>query len=194
MDIRISCIAWKEVTRQFAQVLPALEGALNLALEGKAFGNGIQRMAVVVVAVDAHGAGNEAFCQANHKVGFYDDESSQSRLRQLSLALPFDPNLVEQTGEDELRRQVCDALMQALEHTGLKLPGGFDFARFAVYLRTVLQMYREMECIDLPPLPLEIPVSAYPRRSDLTEAQTAMDVLVNYQRMELPLQRAFSRL
>jgi hypothetical protein len=120
-----------------------LEDWLNAALGDADFGNGLQQLTFMVVAVDEDTSENERWAKGHNKLGSFRDPVTGESPRHLSLALPLAPSHAEQTEFSRLLRELSQAAIAKLMSRPKRLPRNFDFGRCTAAVRTSLGVYVE---------------------------------------------------
>lgn len=117
-----------------------MEDALNPAFASKTFGE-IGRFMLVIVAVDSDSSENNRFVTGHTKIGSYKHPITSERVKFISLAVPFDPMILEPASPARRRQLVSDALMERLDNPPVKIPNSFNYERFVHEMRLALESY-----------------------------------------------------
>lgn len=141
MKIRFTSVTWSDIGPLIRNVMVMLEDALNPIFANNTFGGGVDQFTTVVVAIDSNSSENDKFCKAHNRVGIDKNPITGKKIKNISVALPFDPGVIKLMTEDQVCLEVCSALINRLNDLGLKkIPKEFNFAKFAIELRDALKI------------------------------------------------------
>ena len=140
MQIRVTSVASGEVGETLGVITVGIENALS-PLVGPMRFDGVSQFIVVIVAVDSDRLENDKFVRAHNKTGHYRHPITSERVPYISIALPFDPVVLESMTEEQVRQVVCSTLLCQLDQPGVRIPKAFDYERFASTLRTAIEIY-----------------------------------------------------
>jgi hypothetical protein len=97
----------------------------------------------VVVAIDSDLAENNRFAENYNKIGSYKSLLTNERVKYMSFALPLDPLAVECMNEEQVRKEVCSALLERQKSPRLKVQKSFDYEKFSEELRLAIEIYSQ---------------------------------------------------
>lgn len=138
--MRVTSVTSSEVGELICNVTVALENELKPIFANDSYGGGVDQFVVVVVAVDSDTSVNEKFCKSHNRAGTDRHPITGEKVKYISVALPFDPQIIELMTEDQVRLAVCASLTSRLDNLGLKrMPKEFDYTKFATDLRVALE-------------------------------------------------------
>lgn len=130
MEIKVVSVVSEAVASVCRNVSVSLEDSFKPIFSDTDFGADIHEFTFAIVAVDEDSETNDRFCEPHNKVGRYKHWLTQETVKFISVALPFNPEVIEGKAESEVVRIFCDAALSRLEHPGIKIPRGLDYPGF----------------------------------------------------------------
>lgn len=141
MLIKISSVATDATIASLNNFYIALEDSLNEYLSDESFGS-INQFRLVIVAVHENLLENNEYCKKNNSSGSFINPFTKKLVNYFSIAIPYSPAKVVSLNESDLRTDLCNEIVHCLEHVTVKIPKGFEFARFAEKIKNFLAVYK----------------------------------------------------
>ena len=152
MKMTFTGVTSSEVSDLISNVAVAFENKLKPIFVNTTYGGGVDNFVVVIVSVSSNISENEKFCKSHNRVGTDSHPVTGEKIRYVSVALPFDPELIESRTGDQVREDVCVALKNRLNNIGLKrIPKEFDFLKFSEDLQASLDSVGKQTGVALTP-------------------------------------------
>ncbi|MCL2658868.1 MAG: hypothetical protein FWD62_15970 [Betaproteobacteria bacterium] len=136
MRIRVTGIlASEEIFRIVNHAMVVLEDKLTPLFANRSYGGNIDQLTVFVIAVDSDISENERRSKACNRVGSFKDMMTGEKVRDISIALPFNPDVIETMTGEQFYAAICAALISRSNDLGVKrLPKDFDRQKFMLDL------------------------------------------------------------
>lgn len=110
MRIRFTSVVTEEISELIRLVTVELQEALKASLSKGTYEGGIEQFAAVIVAVGTQKENNE-FVSKHNKLGSYKDFFSKKKIKYISYALPFNPEILINMEIADLKSMFCSELL-----------------------------------------------------------------------------------
>jgi hypothetical protein len=140
MHLTITSNSSEEAFRPLAIFANSLERVINPLIANESYGP-IERLILVVVAVEDDEEENLALCAPHNKSGSYKHPITGERVKYLSIAVPVCPKEIVEAFESDLRKLLIERIIVAIEAPTVKIPKGFDYNDLVRRLITPLQVF-----------------------------------------------------
>lgn len=128
MKIKFTAVISEGLFPIINPVLRNIESKLNVVFVNNEYA--LDQFIVVVVAVDSSDIINLNFCKGHNSSGKYKDPFTMELIRFMSIALPFNPDILSIKSKENLNLTITNAFLERLSNIDIRVPKGFDLNDF----------------------------------------------------------------
>jgi len=114
MKVRVTSIAWAEVSELVRSVGVAIERALTAPFLDVSFGGDIDQLSIIIVSISSDVDENTKVCKGYDKVSRDRHPFSGELIKSIGFAVPIDPDILITMTSRDLIEMICTTVIEKL--------------------------------------------------------------------------------